>query len=86
MIVEKEDGVDLRLTWPEKIEAATRLVTSERLGTSKVSKAPYVNFDGTPLRIDSDYLGGQRNAENPFSGPFEHRSGGTVVVPVWKNP
>ena len=35
----------------------------------------YEQADGTPYRIVRDYLGNERNAENPFPGPFELPAG-----------
>jgi hypothetical protein len=37
---------------------------------------PFVNFDGSPYRLDQDYLGRERNAANPCPAPFEVREAG----------
>jgi len=47
------------------------LVTSELLGRTTVSGQPFVQPDGSPLRIDTDYFGKSRNEDNPMPGPFE---------------
>ncbi len=37
---------------------------------------PFVQPDGSPYRLDRDYFGNQRNANQTFPGPFEIESGG----------
>lgn len=45
-------------------------VTTELLGTPRISEQPYENPDGIPLKIDRDFFGAQRD-EKPAAGPFE---------------
>jgi alpha-N-arabinofuranosidase len=84
-LVEKPDGLDLEITldkaWTEK--QPRQLVTTERLGKAKVPDLPYEQPDGSPYRLDRDYLGRKRNAANPYPGPFELREGGRQVLRVW---
>jgi alpha-N-arabinofuranosidase len=84
-LVEEADSVDLRIrldpAWAE--EHSRELVTTERLGKAKVPDLPYVQPDGSPYRIDVDYLGHKRNAANPFPGPFETTGGGEQTLKVW---
>jgi len=47
------------------------LVTTDLLGKSRIAGLPYEQPDGAPYRIDTDYFGRDRKAENPFPGPFE---------------
>lgn len=54
------------------------VVTSERLGRSRVSGQPFVNPDGSPLRIDTDFFGKPRDPHKPAAGPFEDPGGGKV--------
>ncbi len=71
-IVEKDGHVYLHLTLgqaPQK--AATKLVTTERLGSAKIPGLGYENPDGSPVRIDVDYFGAKRSEAKPSAGPFE---------------
>jgi len=55
----------------EARKSATKLVTTELLGKTKVAGLAYENPDGSPLTIDHDFFGKQRNAARPGVGPFE---------------
>jgi alpha-N-arabinofuranosidase len=84
-LVEKPDGLYLQITldkaWAEK--QPRQLVTTERLGRARVPDLPYEQPDGSPYRLDSDYLGAKRNAANPCPGPLEFRKGGEQILKVW---
>lgn len=84
-LVEKTDGLYVQLkldkAWAEK--QTRRLVTTEGLGRAKVPDLPYEQPDGSPYRLDSDYLGGKRNAANPSPGPFELVKSGETTLRVW---
>jgi len=84
-LVEKPDGWYLDITvdkaWGR--DQNRRLVTTDLLGKTKVSAQPYVQPDGSPLRVDTDYFGRKRNAANPYPGPFELPKGGTHSLKVW---
>jgi len=83
-IVEDGDRVHLRLTLnPELRSAATRLVTTELLGKTKVAGLPYENPDGSGIVIDYDYTGAGRSASRPAPGPFENPGTGDVKLKVW---
>ena len=56
------------------------LVTTALLGTAVVAHEQYENPDGTPLQIDRDYLGHQRDKTHPDAGPFEGAIEDRVVV------
>ena len=81
----KPDGwyLDITLdeTWAEK--AKRPLVTTDLLGKALTPDLPFENPDGTPMRIDTDYLGKSRDANNPFPGPFEIRDGAPRTIKVW---
>jgi hypothetical protein len=64
-------------------ETRRPLVTTALLGQAKVPALPYENPDGTPIRIDKDYLGRPRDAANPFPGPFEITASGPQTLKVW---
>jgi len=54
--------------WPKNADRP--LVTTQWLGAAVVPEAPFEQPDGSPYRLDTDYFGKPRNAENPFPGPF----------------
>jgi len=54
------------------------------LGKALMPMQAFENPDGTPLRIDTDYFGKQRNEKNPFPGPFEIPAGGKLTLKVWE--
>jgi alpha-N-arabinofuranosidase len=49
---------------------SAKLVTTELLGTAKIPQVPYLNPDGTPIKIDTDYFGNKRAENALLSGPF----------------
>lgn len=59
------------------------IITSEKLGRAKVSDALFENPDESPIVIDYDYFGKQRNMKNPTIGPFEGLTPGTIEIKVW---
>jgi len=61
----------------------TQFVTTELLGKAKIPKEAFENPDGTPLKIDTDYLGNKRSESNPSVGPFEKQGKSVVKLKVW---
>ncbi len=57
-------------------------VTTERLGKAKLPKESYEQPDGSPIMIDSDYLGRTRS-DHPKPGPFETLKNGNMQFKVW---
>lgn len=86
VIREEPDGVFLDLVLEPGVigEAQRQVVTSEVLGSAKISGARFVAPDGTAIRIDKDYLGAERPA-SPFPGPIEITRQGRQVLRVWPN-
>jgi alpha-N-arabinofuranosidase len=83
-LVEEDEGVYLEMTLPPSLRNAQRsFVTTKSLGNAIVTGLPYENVDGTPLQIDRDFLGKERNPANPFVGPFEDPGEGRVKIKVW---
>jgi len=84
-LIEKPDGLYLEITadkaWVEGTPGP--LVTSDLLGKAEVPDLPYLQPDGSPYRLDTDYLDRERGAANPFPGPFELPEGGKHVLKVW---
>ena len=84
-LVEKADGfyLDLTLDQAWKAEQPRKLVTTALLGKAVIPNLPYEHPDGTPIRLDTDYLGKKRNEGNPFPGPFELSKDGNQMLKVW---
>jgi hypothetical protein len=61
---------------------ARPLVTTELLGTAIIPSQRFVQPDGTPYRLDTDYAGTARTA-NPAPGPFEFTTGQKIRTKVW---
>ena len=83
-LVEKPDGMYLQITLDKAwAEQQRKVVTTELLGKAKIPKLPYEQPDGSPYRIDTDYLGRKRNDANPFPGPFEPSKPNEQELKVW---
>jgi hypothetical protein len=87
-LTRKDDGWYLAFAADPGWAAAPQrpLVTTELLGKAKVPSLAYDNPDGTPVRIDTDYLGRNRDATRPFPGPFEVTREGRQEIKVWPKP
>ncbi len=85
VLTHKSEGCHLEITLDAaRIQECRRpLVTTDLLGKAKVPDLPYVNRDGSPVRIATDYFGGYRNEDNPFPGPFELSDTGKYTLNVW---
>ena len=64
-------------------DVKSETVTSDLLGRAEVPDQPFMNYDGSYLTIDIDYLGNKRKHENPTSGPFENLKSGEQRIKVW---
>lgn len=83
-IVEQSENVYLDVTFDKSFESlSNRLVTTKLLGNALIPRQAYENPDGSPLRIDTDYLGKQRNKANPSAGPFGHPAEERLSLKVW---
>ena len=82
-LVEKVDGFYLNISLDKawSTERTRNLVTTNLLGKSAISKVSYEQPDGTPIRVNADYFGKQRNEANPMPGPFEMP--GNLKLKVW---
>lgn len=68
-----DDDVQLTLTFDKALPTVrTFPVTTELLGRTQVSGWLYVNPNGSPLKMDTDYFGKGRSESNPSAGPFEN--------------
>jgi alpha-N-arabinofuranosidase len=84
-LVEEKDGVYLHITLDKmRTEKPPRQrITTELLGKATVPDLVYEHPDGSPLRIDTDYLGKKRPAQNPTPGPFENPGQGKLILKIW---
>jgi len=64
-------------------QQARKLVTSGSLNRAVVPNLPFENTDGSTLKIDTDYFGKKRNANNPSPGPFEITESGKQKLRLW---
>ena len=84
LVNEKRD-VYLHITLPPaNADRQNQIVTTELLGKARIPNLPYVNPDGTPLKIDTDFFGKRRNKQNPSAGPFEDTGKGKLSLRVWQ--
>lgn len=58
-------------------------VTSGLLGRPIIPDLPYELPNGSPIRIDTDFLGKARSEPNPTPGPFEKPGSGELKLKVW---
>jgi alpha-N-arabinofuranosidase len=80
-LVEERGALFLRFAaGPELESAATRPVTTGRLGRAFVPQLPYENAEGAPLAIDRDFFGRPRDPERPTAGPFERPGTGELKL------
>ena len=49
----------------------TEMISTSMLGMSFETEQPYEDPDGSPVRIDEDFLG-RRRGQHPTPGPFEY--------------
>jgi len=83
-LIEKTDGLYLQITADKAWTGEKHpWVTTDLLGKAKTPDLPYEQPDGTPYRIDTDYLGRKRKNVSPCVGPFEHLESGKFTVKVW---
>jgi len=65
------------------LESKRETVTTETLGQAMIPDAPFVQPDGTPYRLDADYFGEARSADNPAPGPFRLTDQQQLRLKVW---
>lgn len=83
-LAEEGERVNLQLDLPGGLpEVKTTFVTTEVLGKARIPGQGFENADGSPLKVDADYLGKTRNQNRPAPGPFENMGRGQVLLKVW---
>jgi hypothetical protein len=60
-----------------------KIITTDILGKAKIPKAAFDNPDGTSLKIENDYFGRIRTADNNLAGPFVDLPEGSAVLKLW---
>src|ERR1700722_6033254 len=74
-LVEMTDGLYYEIRFDGRwMREPHKMVASTLLGKAGIPDLPYEQPDGSPIRIDTDYLGKSRNEANPTPGPFERFS------------
>lgn len=83
-VLEKERQFFLEITRDDSYnKLKDQLITTKLLGKAKLPNAAFENPDGSPLQIDTDYLGKQRSVTSPTAGPFEIAESGKQIVKIW---
>jgi alpha-N-arabinofuranosidase len=82
-LVEQGGQFVLKLTLGLELKpASTTLVTTKLLGQARIPRLPYVDADGSSLKISTDYFGKKRSKANPTAGPFEAPRIGALTLQV----
>lgn len=84
-LTKQDDGYQLEISLEGSWASSKhrKFVTSDLLGNALIPNLPFQRADGTPVRIDNDYLGQTRNPSNPFPGPFEFPAGGRKAIRIF---
>jgi hypothetical protein len=83
---EREGGLYLQIHLVEADPELLRpLITTKFLGVAVRTTQAWEHPDGSPLIIDKDYFGKERNPDNPSAGPFEDPGSGKLILLVWKS-
>jgi alpha-N-arabinofuranosidase len=84
-LVKRADGLYLELKFDQAWTDTRKrnLVNTVLLGKAAIPGVPFENADGSPLTIDTDYVGKGRSKANPSPGPFENPGTGSIAVKVW---
>jgi len=82
---EKQGGgyLHIRLDEAWAAQQVQPIVTTELLGKATVPELPFVQPDGSPYHLRTDYFGDERDAGNPCPGPFALPGGGEQAMNVW---
>jgi len=84
-LVQAADGwyLEMKLDPAWSLNRNRKLVTTKLLGHAAIPNASYEQPDGAKLRLNTDYLGRNRNEVNPTPGPFEQTAQGELKLKVW---
>ena len=80
-ITEEADGVYLEITLDAGFDSLSpEIITTEKLGTPRITECDFENPDGTPITVDKDMLG----APLPAVGAVAGLKAGKNKVLIWK--
>lgn len=84
-LIKEKDAVYLEIALDKNwlAEQKRQLVTTQTLRPAIIPNLPFENVDGSPLKIDTDYLGNKRNTANPSPGSFEITRSGMQRIKIW---
>jgi hypothetical protein len=83
-IEETTEGTYFEFVWDEEIlKFKNRIVTTEILGETSISKLPFVHPDDSEYNLDRDYSGKKRDKSNTVAGPFKIKVSGKQRIKVW---
>jgi hypothetical protein len=81
---EETDGYYLNITVDASFQnVKTKLVNTELLGMAFQSEAAFENKDGSPITLNKDFFGNQRDTETLMVGPFQNLKTGVNKIKVW---
>ena len=60
-----------------------KIINTEIMGKTKITKAFFDNPDGSPIKIDCDYFGKKRTALKNHAGPFSEENIEKVELKLW---
>ena len=85
-IVRGSDGVYLEIELPKEMFLGKgELVTSEKLGMTRITEERFEEPDGSDLRLDTD-LAGNAVGDAVLAGPLQGLHAGTNRVKIWETP
>lgn len=84
-LTKKADGWYLSMNvsqdWQKGVKR--KMVTTSLIDKAIIPNQTFINPDGTPIKVDTDYFGNKRKSYNPFPGPIEVKHFGTQEWKVW---
>lgn len=82
-ISEEADGTYLEIQIPASLlDLKTTIVSTDTLGSTRITEGLYEDKNGNPYVIDYDFLGHSRG-DTPVAGPFEVLKVGLNRIKVW---
>lgn len=85
-IVQDLDGVYLETELPEEMFCGKgEVVTSEKLGLTRITEERFEAPDGSDLRLDSDLVGNAAKGA-VLAGPLQGLRAGKNRVKIWEAP
>ena len=83
-IEQRGDEVVLKLNFDNNIsQLQSQIIDTEKMGVTFFSNGYFENPDGTPITLNTDYLGVSRG-DVPKAGPFENVVSGVQEIVVWR--